>query len=172
MYRAQLAGRRILVVLDNAADEAQVRPFLPGSPGCAVLVTSTSRLAALAGATAVPLDLMPPGQAAELLTAIIGEARAAAEPEAVGAIARCAGTCRSRCVSPEPGSCPGRLGRSPGSRRGWPTRAGPWTCLERGIWKSVPPFASGITAGTRLSGLPSACWACSPMTSHHGTWPP
>jgi tetratricopeptide (TPR) repeat protein len=91
MYRAQLAGRRILVVLDNAADEAQVRPLLPGSPGCAVLVTSTSRLAALAGATAVPLELMPSGQAAELLTAIVGEARAAAEPEAVGEIARLCG---------------------------------------------------------------------------------
>jgi tetratricopeptide (TPR) repeat protein len=91
MYRAQLAGRRILVVLDNAADEAQVRPLLPGSPGCAVLVTSTSRLAALAGATAVPLELMPPGQAAELLAAIVGGARAAAEPEAVGEIARLCG---------------------------------------------------------------------------------
>ena len=91
MYRAQLAGRRMLVMLDNAADEAQVRPLLPGSPGCAVLVTSTSRMAALAGAAAVPLDLMPPGQAAELLTAIIGAARAQAEPEAVGEIARLCG---------------------------------------------------------------------------------
>lgn len=91
MYRAQLAGRQMLVVLDNAADEAQVRPLLPGNPGCAVLITSTSRLAALAGVTAVPLDLLPPGQAAELLRAIIGEARAQAEPEAVGEVARLCG---------------------------------------------------------------------------------
>jgi tetratricopeptide (TPR) repeat protein len=91
MYRAQLAGRRMLVVLDNAADEGQVRPLLPGSAGCAVLVTSTSRLATLAGAAAVPLDLMPPGQATELLIAIISEDRAAAEPEAVGDIARLCG---------------------------------------------------------------------------------
>ena len=91
MYRANLAGQRMLVVLDNAADEAQVRPLLPGSLGCAVLVTSTSRLAALAGATTVPLDLMPPGQAAELLVAIIDEVRARAEPEAVGEVARMCG---------------------------------------------------------------------------------
>ena len=91
MYRAHLADRRVLVVLDNAADEAQVRPLLPGSPGCAVLVTSASRMAALAGSTAVPLDLMPPGQAADLLTAIIGTARARAEPEAVAEIAQLCG---------------------------------------------------------------------------------
>ena len=47
MYRAQLAWRRVLVVLDNAADESQVRPLLPGSPGCAVLVTSRVRMVAL-----------------------------------------------------------------------------------------------------------------------------
>jgi hypothetical protein len=56
-----------------------------------VLVTSTSRMAALPGATAVPLDLMPPGQAAELLTAIVGAARAHSEPEAIGEVARLCG---------------------------------------------------------------------------------
>lgn len=65
--------------------EAQVRSLLLGSPGCAVLVTSRSRMAALAGATAVPLDLMPPGQAAGLLTAIIGESRGRRQRYAAGA---------------------------------------------------------------------------------------
>jgi tetratricopeptide (TPR) repeat protein len=87
MYRAQLAGLRVLVVLDDAADEAQVRPLLPGSWGCAVLVTSRSRLSALAGSHSVPLGALPPDQAVGLLAAIIGADRAAAEPEAVTKIA-------------------------------------------------------------------------------------
>jgi tetratricopeptide (TPR) repeat protein len=91
MYRAQLAGQRALVVLDDAADEAQVRPLLPGSPGCAVLVTSRSRLAALAGSHGVPLGALPPDQAAGLLAVIIGAGRAEAEPEAVAEIARLCG---------------------------------------------------------------------------------
>jgi tetratricopeptide (TPR) repeat protein len=91
MYRAQLAGQRVLVVLDDAADEAQVRPLLPGSAGCAVLVTSRSRLSALAGSHAVPLGALPPDQAAGLLAAIIGAGRAEAEPDAVAEIARLCG---------------------------------------------------------------------------------
>jgi hypothetical protein len=88
MYRALLAGRRVLVVLDNAADEAQVRPLLPGSAGCAVLVTARSRLAGLAGARPVRLDVMPPGQVIQLLRNMIGEERARSEPTALDDIAR------------------------------------------------------------------------------------
>ena len=86
MYRARLADRRMLVVLDNAVDEAQVRPLLPGTSGCAVLVTSRSRMAALAGSHVVPLDVMPADQSAELLATIIGRERAEAEFAAVAEI--------------------------------------------------------------------------------------
>jgi tetratricopeptide (TPR) repeat protein len=91
MYRARLADRRVLVVLDNAADEAQVRPLLPGTAGCAVLVTSRSRMAALAGSQSVFLDVMPADQSAELLAMIIGRERAEAEAAAVKEITRLCG---------------------------------------------------------------------------------
>jgi DNA-binding SARP family transcriptional activator len=85
-YRSLLAGKRVLVVLDNARDTEQVRPLLPGTPGCAAVVTSRSRLSALvaaAGAVPVTLDLLTAGDAAELLARRCGADRAAAEPAAV-----------------------------------------------------------------------------------------
>ncbi|WP_329259783.1 tetratricopeptide repeat protein [Actinoallomurus sp. NBC_01490] len=87
LYRARLDGRRALIVLDNAADERQVRPLLPGSPLCAVLVTSRRRLTGLAGATRIELDAFDPIQAAELLTRVAGPERVAAEPEAADRVA-------------------------------------------------------------------------------------
>jgi DNA-binding SARP family transcriptional activator/tetratricopeptide (TPR) repeat protein len=86
LYRSVLAGRRVLIVLDNAADPSQVRPLLPGSPGCLVVVTSRSALVGLAAAEgARPLRLAPLGaqEAARLLAARLGPERVAAEPEAV-----------------------------------------------------------------------------------------
>ncbi|MGO9082108.1 MAG: AfsR/SARP family transcriptional regulator [Streptosporangiaceae bacterium] len=92
MYRTELAGRRLLVVLDDAADAAQVRPLLPGSAACAVLVTSRHRLADLAGSRLLDLDVLDPDESASLLTRIIGEERAAAEPGPVhDVLAACAG---------------------------------------------------------------------------------
>ncbi|GIG69234.1 AfsR/SARP family transcriptional regulator [Phytomonospora endophytica] len=89
LYRSVLAGRRVLVVLDNAADTDQVRHLLPGSPGCLVLVTSRSRLVPLVvteGARALHLDLMPPAEARELLAGRLGTTRVAAEPDVVDRI--------------------------------------------------------------------------------------
>ncbi len=84
MMRSIVAGRRVLVVADNAADSAQVEPLVLGAAGCAVLVTSRRRLTGLAlrhGAAQVALGPMPPPDSVALVTAVIGE-RAAAEPEA------------------------------------------------------------------------------------------
>ncbi|MFH8610332.1 AfsR/SARP family transcriptional regulator [Streptomyces sp. NPDC018029] len=82
LYRSLLAGRRVLVLLDNARDTAQVRPLLPGTPGCAVLVTSRSRTITLPGARLVDVETMDEPQALGLLSAMAGAQRVAAEPEA------------------------------------------------------------------------------------------
>ncbi|MGW0814239.1 AfsR/SARP family transcriptional regulator [Streptomyces viridiviolaceus] len=82
LYRSVLDGRRVLVLLDNARDAAQVRPLLPGTDGCAALVTSRVRMVDLAGAHLVDLDVMSPDEALALFTKIVGEERVASEREA------------------------------------------------------------------------------------------
>lgn len=90
LYRSTLDGRRILVLLDNARDAAQVRPLLPGMEGCAALVTSRVRMVDLAGAHLVDLDVMSPEEALQLFTKIVGEERVASEREsALDVVAAC-----------------------------------------------------------------------------------
>jgi tetratricopeptide (TPR) repeat protein/transcriptional regulator with XRE-family HTH domain len=95
LYRSLLAARRMLVVLDNAADEEQVRPLLPGSPGCLAVVTSRRSLAGLAGqpgAALMTLDYLPETDARHLLAGRLGEERLAADPQATGELVTlCAG---------------------------------------------------------------------------------
>src|SRR6266536_2322121 len=89
LYRSLLAGQRVLVLLDNARDAAQVRPLLPGSPGCLAIVTSRNHLTGLiAGHGAYPLglDLLTPAGARELLAGRVGAGRASREPGAVDEI--------------------------------------------------------------------------------------
>lgn len=90
-YRAQLADRRILVVLDSAAEEAQVRPLLPATPGSAVLITSRALLGGLAATHAMVLDVLPRDQAVELLAKVVGAERVAAEPKAARTIVELCG---------------------------------------------------------------------------------
>ncbi|MEU9667701.1 BTAD domain-containing putative transcriptional regulator [Streptomyces bobili] len=95
LYRGVLAGRRILVVLDNARDSEHVRPLLPGSPGCLTIVTSRDALSGLVaahGAHALTLRPFDTGQARDLLVRRLGAARVDAEPRAADEIAGlCAG---------------------------------------------------------------------------------
>ncbi|MFJ6657728.1 BTAD domain-containing putative transcriptional regulator [Streptomyces sp. NPDC091377] len=82
LYRSLLDGRRVLVLLDNARDAAQVRPLLPGTEGCAALVTSRVRMVDLAGAHLVDLDVMSPEEALSLFTKIVGAERVGSERKA------------------------------------------------------------------------------------------
>lgn len=85
LYRSLLTGQRMLIVLDNARDETQIRPLLPGSPGCLVVVTSRRQLGGLiaeSGARPVSLDLLSESEALDLLASRLGAGRVAAEQEA------------------------------------------------------------------------------------------
>lgn len=90
LYRSMLSGKQMLIVLDNARDEHQVRLLLPGSPGCVVIITSRSQLTGLAasnGARLLCLDVLTGPEARQMLSARLGAERAAAEPGVVGEIA-------------------------------------------------------------------------------------
>ncbi|MCY0944325.1 AfsR/SARP family transcriptional regulator [Streptomyces antarcticus] len=91
MYRTLLASRRMLVVLDDAASESQIRPLLPGSRNCAVLVTSRVRLTGLPGAHRIELDVMSTEHALELLVRVIGADRVEREGAAAEALIRTVG---------------------------------------------------------------------------------
>jgi DNA-binding SARP family transcriptional activator len=95
LFRSLLADRKVLIVLDNARDEQQVRPLLPAGPGCLVLITSRRQLVGLAaadGARLLTLDLLSHAEARQVLTLRLGADRATAEPDAVDQIAGlCAG---------------------------------------------------------------------------------
>ncbi|TFE37107.1 tetratricopeptide repeat protein [Streptomyces sp. ICN441] len=90
-YRTQLAGKQVLLLLDNARDARQVRPLLPSNPGCMVVVTSRNRLSGLIatdGARPVPLDVLTVGEGRDFLARRLGANRTAAEPAALDEIIR------------------------------------------------------------------------------------
>ncbi|KJK56418.1 hypothetical protein UK12_22635 [Saccharothrix sp. ST-888] len=91
LYRSLLTGRRVLVVLDDARDSAQVRSLLPSDPGCAALVTSRYRLADLVGALPLELDVLSAPEAELLLRQLVGTARVAADPQAAARVVAACG---------------------------------------------------------------------------------
>jgi DNA-binding SARP family transcriptional activator len=94
LLRSVLADKRVLILLDNARDADQVRPLLPGSPGCLVLVTSRAWLTGLAvtdGAAILDVDVPDPAQARELLAQRVGQDRLAAEPGAADELVQLCG---------------------------------------------------------------------------------
>ena len=92
LCRTRLNGRRTLIVLDNARDAAQVRPLLPGSASCAVIVTSRSRLPNLVGGGLVHLDVLDDSEALALFSRVVGTSRTEAEPDATAELlVACAG---------------------------------------------------------------------------------
>jgi DNA-binding SARP family transcriptional activator/tetratricopeptide (TPR) repeat protein len=94
LFRSLVDGKRVLIVLDNASNATQVRPLLPGSPGCLVVVTSRNQMAGLVaaeGAALITLDVLGDDEAHEMLARRLGQERVAAEPQAADEIvAACA----------------------------------------------------------------------------------
>jgi DNA-binding SARP family transcriptional activator len=93
-YRSAIAGKRMLVVLDNVAEPDEVRPLLPGDPGCLVVVTSRDRLGGLVAmndARRLTLDVLPPTKAVELLSLVAGRDPGQEDQEALAELARLCG---------------------------------------------------------------------------------
>ncbi|HEU5473683.1 MAG TPA: BTAD domain-containing putative transcriptional regulator [Actinophytocola sp.] len=86
VYRSRLAGKRVLVLLDNALTAEQVQPLLPGGPGGLVLITSRRSLSGLAGAQGVPLDVLPQSDAVSLLSRVVGDHRVIDDPAAAARV--------------------------------------------------------------------------------------
>jgi DNA-binding SARP family transcriptional activator/tetratricopeptide (TPR) repeat protein len=92
LYRTRLTGRRVLILLDNARDAAQVRPLLPGTSSCAVLVTTRNGALVLASTRFVDLNTLSDTESLELFIRLVGDGRPAAEPDATAEVLlACAG---------------------------------------------------------------------------------
>jgi len=91
-FRTRLAGKQVLIVLDDARDAAQVMPLLPGSASCAVLVTARNWLPELVGSAVLDLEVLSPDEGRELFTRVVGAKRVTAEPAAADEVlAACVG---------------------------------------------------------------------------------
>ncbi|GAA3986212.1 tetratricopeptide repeat protein [Allokutzneria multivorans] len=113
VYRSRMAGRRMLVVLDNASSVGQVRPLLPGSPGCLVLVTSRGRLSGLVardGARRLSLDMLEEAEAIALIRGLVGDYRPEDEHAEVAELAQlCARLPLALRIAAERAACRPRM---------------------------------------------------------------
>ncbi len=163
LYRTLLADRRMLIVLDNARDAEQVRPLIPGARGCAVVITSRSRLAGLVasdGAHQLVLDVLDPEEGRGLLAATIGESRVAAEEEAARRLVRVCGGLPSPSGSPGP-TCSPATSASPTTAPPYPATTCSAACASRatGARPYGPPSTSRTTRSRRRAGGCSGCSA-------------
>ncbi|MDT5039436.1 MAG: hypothetical protein QOE51_421 [Actinoplanes sp.] len=135
MYRRLLAGRRALVILDNAADAEQVRPLLPETPGCLVLITSRRSLAGLRPSTHLAVDAFTPPEALLFLARAAPDFPAGDDPDAAARIA-------SRC-----GHLPLALGLVVGHMR---AKSG-WTLTDHADWLDERHSARRLDTGVELA---------------------
>ena len=141
----------MLIVLDDARDAAQVRPLLPGTGSCAVIVTSRHRLSDLAGSRLIDLDVLDDAEAAELFTRIIGAERAEAEPEAVrDVLAHLRGPAAGHQDRGRAAGRPPRLEHQDARQTAWPTSAAGLTSSPRATWPCGPASRSASTPCPRL----------------------
>jgi DNA-binding SARP family transcriptional activator len=142
LYRTLLADRRVLVMLDNARDPAQVRPLLPGTAGCSVVITSRARMAGLPGVRPFDVDVLEEAEALDLFAAIAGAERVAAEPQAARDVLA------------------GPAGRSPRSPPGCATSGAASTNCTSATSPWRPPSTSATPSSTPSRPAPSGCSPC------------
>ncbi|PSK67245.1 Regulatory protein AfsR [Micromonospora sp. MH33] len=162
LYRMLTATRPGLLVLDNAATEAQVRPLLPTGPGWLTLVASRFSLGGLESNARLRLTDLDEATATRLIEEIVGADRVSAEPEATAELVRLCTGLPSPCGWPPTGSPPARPGASAGWSSGSATRPAASTCCIPATPGSAPGSACRTTSCRRSRGGPCAGSRCCP----------
>ena len=121
LFRDRIADREVLIVLDDARDEAQVEPLLPGTPNCGILITSRGPLSGLPGTQRVALEVPSEDEACDLLRSAIGQERISREPQAAREILQRCGrlplAVRIGCETRRPAVMATPPARGPAERR-------------------------------------------------------
>ena len=165
LFRSLLDGKRVLIVLDNATSAAQVRPLLPGSPDCLVVVTSRNQLGGLVaaeGAALLPLDVLSGAESRDMLARRLGRDRVAAEPDAAEEIGGLRGPPAGPVHLGWPGRRPAEAPAGRAGRRAAPMSAAGWTRWRRTTRPPTygPSCPGPMTSSARPRPGCSACSAC------------